>query len=251
MATRYTFTVRTPRGAKDVKSIVSKIPGYLSGRLPDVAGIGRAFKLQYAAHLFEKIHIGFMQKSTGRADELGNRWKPLAPSTIEAKLSTIRKHGPKRRSKEGKQLTLTQKKIYDTVYAHNVKKLTLLMGEKAARQKAGRIARMTVAKQESKKLAGLGYRGLVPILIATGRLERSLRMGTLNSNSYYAPLGQFVRPRRSGVELGSSDPNAGYMHNGTRTVPARKLWPAQMKPWHTYAATEATKSIAETLKRML
>ena len=42
------------------------------------------FKANLTAEIFREETKAFLAKSTGGTDEFGNRWKPLAPSTVAA-----------------------------------------------------------------------------------------------------------------------------------------------------------------------
>ena len=76
-----TRRIRVNRSWKEVKRELSKLPGIISGRLPDPDGLRRFFFAVIARVLFQKIHKAFDTKSKGGTDELGNSWRSLKRST--------------------------------------------------------------------------------------------------------------------------------------------------------------------------
>lgn len=248
----YTFQLATGRSRSEVREIIRRIPGYVSGRVPDQHGIGRAYSLGFVQSMFKSIHTGFLQKSAGRTDDLGDKWADLKPSTIAQKLAKIRRHGPKSR-RVAKQLTPTQRRVYEQVYASTFQRLKKTKGEKLAKQ-AARKAAARAAGGVPKKLTGLGRAGQVPILIDTSRLEASLRPGTLTATSYSTPTpDQYVSLSRTRIELGTKVPYAHFHQTGTKKMKARPLWPSiqKMRPWTGRAANEATQSVVRILRGML
>jgi hypothetical protein len=58
---------------------------YIDGSLPDVHGVQRVFYGHLAHEMFKRIHESYRVRSEGGTDELGNKFKPLAPSTIRGR----------------------------------------------------------------------------------------------------------------------------------------------------------------------
>lgn len=248
MALHSTIRIRGTQTASLLQEIRS-LPAYLSGRLPDRHRLGHAFASAFAHGLYTRIHAAFMQKSTGGSDSTGERWKPLARSTIAARPLTL---GERRSLAIGKPggkglLSASQLSLWKGIFRSNFLKLAPRIGDAQAKVQAAKIAWGVLKAQGTMTRIGtLGARK-VPILINTGRLETSLQPGKLSGTEYSPPDEQVFVVQQGSVTLGSTVPYAKYVHA------KRRLWPpvSKMSPWITAAAKEATENVVRNLDKLV
>ena len=195
--------------------------------------------------LLTKIHKGFIAKSEGGSDSLGNSWKSLKQSTIAGR--PIQGRDSLSLSIRGRQgrglLTKTQDTQWKGIFASNFGRLVQFMPPPAASSKAASIAwGILKSKGAETRKETLGSRK-VPILIDTGRLEKSLRPGKLSSKSYRPPSkDQIFKTTKNSLVLGTSVSYAADQHK------TRRLWPKDIGPWVEEAISEAIGSVMEDVK---
>jgi len=213
--------MRETRGG--ATAALRKLPRYVNGTLPDIKSYGKVFKNYFAHALLEKIHDAFVIKSIGGTDETGLKWKPLKRETIaqrplqpgEAKQRGIQYLG---RSGRG-LLTAQQNKEWKGIFWSVYKRLVLKIGEAAAKAEAAKQAWAIMKSRGAKtKLDVLGGRN-VPILIVSGRLEKSLRPGSVDGTEYRPPAEQVFQRHWGGVTIGTEVEYAAKQHK------TRPLWP--------------------------
>lgn len=208
---RVTVTIaRKP--ASEVREILYTLPEALSGAKPDKAKLRQVFLGNFARQFFHSTHDAFLTKSKGGTDDVGITWKPLAPETIQSKLSKSRKSGrlPSTTTTPGQKKAWTQS--YHKAYSQYK---SLGHGHDSAVTKA----RETAWNQLRRGKAGLPK---VPIGIDTHRLENSLRPGKVGSSGTYLPHNddQFLRlSSRGKTRFGTKVPYAKYFHAKRRVYP--------------------------------
>ena len=195
--------------------------------------------------LLTKIHKGFMDKSEGGSDSLGNSWKALKQSTIAGRpIRGKESVSFSRRGRRGKGiLTKRQDAQWKGIFSSHFGRLVQFMPPSAASSKAASIAWGILKSQgaETRKET-LGSRK-VPILIDTGKLEKSLRPGRLSSRSYRpSSSSQIFKVTKNSLTIGTSIPYAEDQHK------TRKLWPKDIGPWIEEAISEAVVSVVEDAK---
>lgn len=84
-------TVKFKGSKRELIKRLRDLPAVLSGRKSDVSGIGKTFRSHFTNTMFGKIHQAFYIKAAGERDEIGYKWKPLAPATLKRKTKPPRK----------------------------------------------------------------------------------------------------------------------------------------------------------------
>lgn len=235
---------------------IRRLPGYISGRLPDIHGIGKQFKIAFGVSMLDQIHKAYIVKSEGGTDDLNQKWKPLKPETIAQRPiapGDIKKLGIGGRGQRAYKnrvrglLTAQQDRVWRAIFASTFNKLRLSLGDGAAKAKAAEFAWAYVKKRmgAQTKLATLGKRDVL-INRITDRLLKSLEPGRLTGESYNKPTDQIFETRQGAVIIGSKVEYAGNVHR------LRKLWPKgyTMRPWYTTATRFATANLVANLQRI-
>jgi hypothetical protein len=75
-------SMRVKARRADVKRVLRTLPAVLAGKSSDPTGLARALSLRLGMTALAFVKQAFVEKASGRADESGLKWKPLAPSTI-------------------------------------------------------------------------------------------------------------------------------------------------------------------------
>lgn len=246
------------RGSRmEAVEVFRRLPGYLSGRLPDVHGIGKSFKTAFGVALLDQIHRAYIVKSEGGTDDLGQKWKPLAPSTIAQRpiapgdIGRLGIGGRGQRAYKNRVrglLTAQQDKVWRAIFFHTYNKLRLKIGDRAAKAKAAEFAWAYVKKRmgAQTKLATLGKRDVL-INRITDNLLRSLEPGTLTLDNYNKPADQIFETKLNSVRLGSKVKYAVNVHK------LRKFWPdsaSTMRKWYVVATARATQHLATQLQQI-
>jgi len=138
-----------------------------------------------ARSIFESIHKAFMVKSAGGRDETGESWPDISQKT-KAYHRPIRKEDLKGLTvtRERGLLSPQENKVWKGIYSSKLRTLLLHMDEDEAKKQAAKTAWATLKSLGAKtKLDILGNRTL-PILIKSGRLEKSLRPGYRTKYGY-------------------------------------------------------------------
>ena len=219
--------MKTQKSKRFVKMIFRRIPGYIDGTYPDRHRIGSVFWSNLSYMLFLKAREMYRIKSEGGTDELGNKWKPLAKSTVAKR--PIGKGGLNKLGLTKKQsdtafkdrsrglLTPAQNAQWKKIYAGVLSRLITSLPEKAAKAQAAKIAwgKLKKAGAETKK-EKLGNRNVL-IMRVTDTIYDSLKPSN--------PDGSFYRPRKNQLyhkvgnmlSIGTLVEYA-HFHNSTRPV---------------------------------
>ena len=78
-------TVKFQGSRADVTRIALQLAQVLAGRQPDTHGVARGFLLSLGFAALSDIKEAYIVKARGGTDEMGIKWKPLAPATIAAR----------------------------------------------------------------------------------------------------------------------------------------------------------------------
>lgn len=200
--TETTVYVRMPRSR--VHSIIRSIPAAArqGGPADDI--------LKRAGDAFlSRVHRAFLIKSRGGTDECGDRWKPLARSTV---LKRLRKKNPTRESdRPSSALSPMQREKWWGYYRGAL-----------AKYKDKGIA----AKVAWKQLGGGGHYDKygstsLGILLDTEELLRSLQPGGSKSQVFRISPGE--------VKVGTNRKGALANHKGGGNLLQRRLWPPPQK----------------------
>ena len=235
---RLTTTVRRS-SRQAVLDLLRSLPAQLTGKVPDPDQLQKTFLSHFTRSLFQSIHVAFLAKSRGGRDNLGNAWKPLAPSTIKRKQKSRRAKSPHPHD----PMSTTQRRTWSTSYNRTLRKLAgtpMSSSEKKLR------AREVAWNQLKYGKAGLSR---VPVGIDTGRLEASLRPGHVAGQTTYKPANseQHVELSEGKLTLGTNVPHASYFHRVRRIYPSIR----KIRPWTTTAARAGRDAVLRRLQTVV
>jgi hypothetical protein len=205
-----------------------------------------------AHHLVTKIHRAYVVKSEGRTDELGNRWTNLKRSTIASRPITAgdRKGIPRNRTHG--LLSPQQDKQWRAIFRN---RLIYLMAHgvppETAKIKAAQAAwAIMKSKGAVTRLQKLGGRK-VPIMIDSGRLERSLRPGRLTRWSY-APYNrdQQVEASPTEIRIRSLVPYAEHASKKRPIIPSARKMAAHQR-WVPLGLAKGARAVVDHLASQL
>lgn len=175
----------------DRKGIPLKV---LQGKVRKYISVHRAYKAWMIRGVMEKLNASFWARAKRGADDLGNTWKPLAPSTHAYKpLSPMEKNTYEIDNELVRGLlTPAQDKIWRTIFARTYNRLVKKgTDKKEAKKIAGERAWAVVKARGARTKIGLNR--ITDTNIRYGRLVASTRPGTVANNRYYPVKNQQVR----------------------------------------------------------
>lgn len=211
----------------EVRRRIYALPRVLSGRESFNGGgeIARGFALRLATTTMSFLKTAFIVKARGGVDAAGEKWKPLAPSTIMARM---RKGKPglinRRRVLAGKAV---RKAESDLRHAKTFRKgLATEVRMQAAKMRLKRAWRDYAAAAEN-----------IEILRDTGRMFNSLSpgfRGELMPGQFVSQDGLLMTDGHLDVRpgeavFGTNIPYAKKHHFGDGRCPQRRLWPEVSK----------------------
>lgn len=169
----------------------------LRGEVRKYKSVSTIYNAILAREIMVRVNISFWARAKGGTDDLGNKWKPLAPSTHAYKpLSPMEKNTY---SIDGKRvrglLTPAQDKIWRVTFFVQFKQLSRKMDEAEAKQEAAKRAWEKVKSLGAQTKIGLDR--VTDINIRTGALVAATYPGKVANNRYYPPKNQriYVKPR--------------------------------------------------------
>jgi hypothetical protein len=173
----------------------------LLGKVYKYRSVANLYKARLIQELMRQVNRSFWARAKGGTDELGNKWKPLAPSTHAYKpLSPMEK---KTYSLDGKRtrglLTPAQDRKWRRIFAKNLK-IFERKGDPDAKKKAAAIAWSVLISEGAQTLIGLGR--VTDINIRTGRLVAATKEGSVANNRYYPPKAQKVKLSPRSIHIG-------------------------------------------------
>jgi len=220
------ITINSNIPAQKLRDILSSLPSTLSGRNSSHDDIRRVFTSHFVHKLFSLLLKSYIARANGGTDSLGNRWKPLADSTLARKARTMQLGAVT----EFNLLTQRQLDKWQQEYNKAKKDLSSVMPTAKAEAMARRIA-------------WKNSRSRIPIGVHNGDLIRACRPGTISGDSYTPPDGQFLSESPGRLIIGLDVDHAKFFNK------ARKIWPRSMKSWVTEAAAYAARKTAEHLRK--
>lgn len=160
-----------------------------------------------AREIMARVNISFWARAKGGTDDLGNKWKPLAPSTHAYKpLSPMEKGDYKLNGKrERGLLTPAQNRKWSRIFAIQLRRLSRKMGETEAKKEAAKRAWTILIQEGAETKIGLGR--ITDINIRTGALVAATAPGKVANNRYYPPKNQLITVKpRGGIKINFSLP---------------------------------------------
>lgn len=76
------IVIRVRARRQEVREVLGRLPALVAGRSPDTTGHVRSLQLALGMIALSLIKQAFVAKSAGGEDEAGQRWAPLAASTL-------------------------------------------------------------------------------------------------------------------------------------------------------------------------
>jgi len=239
-------TVRTQSTRADVRELVRRLPAILSGRVPDVGGVGAGFRARVTFALMGLVAERFKKMGRGGTDITGDKWAELTPAYLAYGRPIA---GRNRRLPSGRRvpvgggkaggsgndglLTAKQDKQWWKAYKRNLAFLATRHPLGKAKGIAAARAWIEVKGSGGKtKIADPRFGGRrlgdYQILKSDGILEASLTQGELSElgagADYSPPEGQVVEDRPGQVIISTNVPYAGAHHFG-KGRSRRLLWP--------------------------
>lgn len=245
-----TFTTVSNDHRLEVVNLIRRLPGILTGRVPDEHGIAAGFRARVGYAIFSLIAPNFNDLGRGMVGADGTKWPKLSPEY----LAYARRFGPgeqamlKKTAGLGKQhrfapaekkglLTTEQLKLWRRTYARALASLIMQQSEADATAHAAAIAWVVVKKAGAKtKLDVYGNRE-VQMLVDTGVMRGSLQPGTLVEHGAQAT---YDRPSGAGgplqifdintpnlIIVGTTDKKAKFHHLAKHRHRKRRLWPSE------------------------
>jgi len=242
-------TIRLRTSKRALYESLRRLPKELAGKRTE-SDMNKVFLNHLAHNLFLKVQESFDDKSEGKADEFGKRWKPLPPSTIAARpISNEEYRQTATRQGERGILTVFENKIWKGVFWNTYKRLRVELDEPRAKAAAGQTAWAVVKALGGKtKLAVFGRRR-VKILRNTDRLYHSLTAGTLSGNRYYPPKEQVFELEQGELTLGTKVPYAGHVSRLRPVLPTAA--DVSRAGWLKEAIRASLKGVTSTLAQFL
>lgn len=209
MTTQRTINVRIP--AQQMRQRIYALPGILSGRLADPTGgeIARGFTLRVSATVMAFVKEAYAIKARGGTDAAGEKWKPLAPRTIQHRM----------RKGKNRPITRRRQRAREAMWraGRELRKAKTFRNTLRSEERIDAARRKFKAAQKEYAAAV----GSIEILRDTGRLFNSLSPGYGGRVMSDGALD--VRP---GIAVfGTNVKYAKYHHFGTKRCPQRRLWP--------------------------
>lgn len=210
----------------DVRRIMARIPSMLAGRVPDPTGLVRDIQKRIALVVLSLIKEAFAVKARGGTDACGEKWAPLAESTIA-----------RRRLGRGDKKLLTVKARLAALPPDEQKRIkrdirdrkALLLAQGVDAAAAERIAR------EGAFSAGRARGGLIPTkrgILGARSVEILRDEGLLLASLSPGNAANILETLPGRIIVGTNDPKAWYHQFGTSRMPARRIipppatWPA-------------------------
>jgi len=175
----------------DRKGIPAKV---LYGQSPKYISVFNIYRAMMSQLVMKRLNASFWARAKRGADDLGNIWAPLAPSTHAYKpLSPMEKgtYSIDGTLKRG-LLTPAQDHLWRTIFARIYQRAKKKgVSDKEAKKEAAERAWGVVKARGGRTLIGLGR--ITDTNIRTGRLVAATKPGTVTNNRYYAPKDQVIR----------------------------------------------------------
>lgn len=224
MPRRPTQTVHTHASPDDVRRALGRIPGAASGRRVPTgwSALTRQLQVRVGLQALDLIQQAFVVKARGGTDEAGERWAPLAPSTILRRTAKPRRR-PRASTHPSAALSPKQRARWWELYKRG---LGWFRGDKAHAAAAAWVKLRS--EGGARTLSDKFSPGQIEILRDTGLLKNSLSPGVSPDAASSLPprvKHQVFRLGKGEVIIGTNRTGALTHHKGLGHVPQRRLWP--------------------------
>lgn len=239
------------RGSRaELSGVIEQLQAVLAGDAPDRHGIAKGFFGAIGLAALSDVKDAFVIKAKGGTDELGIKWKPLAPSTI-----ANRRVGPRDRKDPAIAL---REKIRKRETKKALARYRLSLPEEEAQRRSKIVGGIKATQLTGKtKIQTLGSRD-VEILRDTGVLLNSLSPGRWTQSGYTKPTTeggdeQIFEIEPGEVIVGTNVEYASVHQNGSANIPARPFLPEKEIPtiWWNRWIKVANKALSVALRRLI
>jgi len=217
---------KTSKSKRQIKTIINNIPLYISGERFDRYGVGRVFWSTVASEFYSRLYRSYEVRSEGGADDLGNSFKPLSPTTIAlrpiqrgslGKLGLTKRSGTALKDRKRGLLSPREDTKWKQIYSRALRRLAFVVPLGKAKQIAAAKA-WTEMKQKGAKTKKdvLGSRDVL-IMRVTDQIYDSLKPSKSGSRGYRPRRNQLFEQAGKNLVLGTTVPHAKF-HNKTRPV---------------------------------
>lgn len=246
-------TIVTTRVPSSVFEIVNSLGDFISGDKADQYGIRDCFFGAFTLSLATSVHDAFLVKSAHGKDELGNSWPDLEDRTkaysrpdARAGLATYKGKPTPYGNTHRPTLTENQDKQWRRVFVTQLTQLRTVMSGKEAASLAAEKAWAYVKNQMgATTILAYAKNRIIPLLQKSGRLEQSLKPGTIIGNEYHPPDDQIYTLDKNELTWGTR------VEYASRVDKKRPLWPKEIDPWITRAVEAGIDAIIQRLKEVL
>lgn len=214
---------------QELLKLLRSLPSNLSGRASNIEGVRRVFLAHFTHTLFSLLIRSYIARANGGSDRLGNRWAPLADSTLARKHRTMRLG------------VITE---FNMMSDRRIAKWNKDQQDALASLKKAGVSSKEATKLATR-IAWQNSRSQIPIGVESGQLIRACRPGTISGNRYYAPKGQFLSEDSGVVEIGLDVDHSVHFDR------KRKIWPKNIRPWIIEACRVATTKTLEYMKTLV
>lgn len=244
--------VVTTKAPAEVARIIESLGDVLAGNKPDSQGIAEVFWSAFAHSLAQSVHAAFIVKSEHGKDELGQSWPDLDPKTKAYSRPDARKglvlHGGKPTeygNTHRPTLTVNQDKQWRAVFVKKLAFLRTQMSNADAAREAAKLAWSVVKKSGATTILEYAKDRTILLLQRSGRLEKSLRPGSISGSAYSPPDNQVYRRDKNSLTWGTA------VEYANRVSKKRPLWPANIDVWIRRAIDAGVTAIINKLKESL
>lgn len=189
--------IQSTANSRVIRSRLVNFGKLVSGKRGIPGSAGDEIRAILLYHLVRIIHREFLVKSAGRVDRYGGSWEGIKPETKAYSKPSLRKGldlpGPKYRPTLSPEQDMVWREMFKEVlnwvdYNYLVSRGgEVRTATKDEKIQAGKHAWVAAKDAGAVTLLELLGSKQVPILIETGRLERSLRPGTRIGKVYTPP----------------------------------------------------------------
>lgn len=228
----------------DRKGIPAKV---LAGKSRKYYSVHTTYKSTFIREIMTRVNKAFWVKAKGGTDDLGNKWKPLAPSTHAYKpLSPIEKNTYEIDNELVRGLlTPEQDKTWRIIFARTYNRLLKKgVDSKEAKHEAAKRAWAVIKARGARTKIGLGR--ITDINVRYGRLVAATFPGKVVNNRYYPVRNQeIVYKPRGGIGISIRLPYAEAVDR------VRPIIPSDISQWVIEAnevAIQEAKVVYERIK---
>jgi hypothetical protein len=244
--------VVTTKAPAEVANLIESLGDVLAGNKPDPHHIADAFWSAFAHSLAMSVHAAFIAKSQHGKDELGQSWPDLDPKTKAYSRPDARKGLPLYKGKPTEYgnthrptLSPSQDKQWRAIFVSRLAFLRTQMSEDAAMRQAAILAWSVLKSRGATTILDYAKNRTVLLLQRSGRLEKSLRPGSISGDLYSPPDGQVFRRDKNSLTWGTA------VEYANRVSVKRPLWPKNIDVWIRRGIDAGVLAIIKKLKESL